>query len=204
MTLPPFSPKCFTASCVVSSVPRTFRLKCRSKFSLVTSSSGRERVNARVVHQDVQRAERLPRLGEEAHDVLLLADVALHGDGFAPGGGDLRHGAVRTLAAGGVVDDDGGAIGGELLGDAGPDALRGSGDDGDFSFEFFHDGFFPLRQPGRDSFGRTSDSGGYLCNVQYTYTASTSSVKRLYCTNRYENPTSRTRTAPRLRHRASA
>ena len=65
-----------------------------------------------------------------------LGDVGLHGDGLASGGGDLRDDLVGAGLAGGVVDDDRRAFGGEVLGDGGADAFGGSGDDGDFPCEF--------------------------------------------------------------------
>ncbi len=45
--------------------------------------------------------------------------------------------ALGAFFAGGVVDDDGGTCGGEILGDSGADALGCAGNDGDFSLEGF-------------------------------------------------------------------
>ena len=65
------------------------------------------------------------------------------GDGLAAGGGDGGDDGVGAGLAGGVVDDDGGAFGGERLGDGGADAFGGAGDDCDFTCELAHD-VFPL------------------------------------------------------------
>ena len=67
-----------------------------------------------------------------------LGDIALHGDGFATGGCDGGDHGVRAGLAGGVVDDDGGAFGGERLGDGGADTLGCAGDDCDFTCKFAH------------------------------------------------------------------
>ena len=90
---------------------------------------GREGVDAGVVDEDVEAAVRLFGLGEEFGDVGLPGDVALDGDGLAACGGDVGDDLVGSGLAGGVVDDDAGAGGGEGLGDAGSDALGRAGDD---------------------------------------------------------------------------
>ena len=94
-----------------------------------------ELVDARVVDQDVEPAERLLRLGEQAEDVGGIGHVRLHGDRLAPLGGDLGHDAVRAFLAGGVVDDHGRPRLGQVFRDGGTDALGRAGDDGDLARE---------------------------------------------------------------------
>jgi len=84
----------------------------------------RELVDAGIVHQNVQLARRLFWfLREEADDVGCLRDVGLHGDGFAALGGDLLHDAIGAFLAGGVIDDDGGALSGKRDGDRRADSF---------------------------------------------------------------------------------
>ena len=59
-----------------------------------------ELVDAGVVDEDVELAERLLRLGEEPPDVGLLGDVGLHGDGLAALASDLGDDAVGPFLAG--------------------------------------------------------------------------------------------------------
>ena len=73
-----------------------------------------------------------------------LRDVAPNGDGFAAGGGDGGDDGLGAGLAGGVIDDDGCAFGGEGLCDGGADALGGAGDDRDFTCELAHIVFFSL------------------------------------------------------------
>src|SRR5271168_1865267 len=89
-----------------------------------------ERVDSGVVHQNVYVAVSLLCFGEEAGDIGLLGDVALYGDGFAAFAGDVGDDFVRACLAGGIVDDYGGAFGGERLGYRCADAFRGAGYDG--------------------------------------------------------------------------
>ena len=92
-----------------------------------------ELVDSRVVHQHIELAVRLFRLGEEPLDVGLLADVGLHGDGFAALGPDVGDHLVRALFAAGVIDHYLRALGGEMLRDRRPDAFGCAGDDGDLA-----------------------------------------------------------------------
>jgi hypothetical protein len=48
-----------------------------------------ELIDAGVVDEDVKPAERFLRLGKEALNVVLIGDVRLDGDGFAPLANDL-------------------------------------------------------------------------------------------------------------------
>jgi hypothetical protein len=88
-----------------------------------------ELVDAGVVDQDVETAERLLGLGEQAVDLLRLRHVGLDGDGSAALARDVGDDAIAALLAGGVVDDDGGARLGQMPGDSGPDPLGSPGDD---------------------------------------------------------------------------
>ncbi|CAB4924196.1 unannotated protein [freshwater metagenome] len=88
--------------------------------------------DAGVVDQHVQPAE----LGDGAVDQRLggLAGPDGHdlGDGAAPVGGDRVDGGLRDLGVH-VVDHDGGAAAGQLLGVGEAEAPAGSGDDGDLA-----------------------------------------------------------------------
>ena len=98
----------------------------------------RHLVDAGVVDQDVEMAVSLDGGVDDGLGVGGLGDVALDGDGLAAGGGDGLDDLVGAGLAGGVVDDDGRAVGGQRLGDGGADALGGAGDDGDFSGKLAH------------------------------------------------------------------
>ena len=83
----------------------------------------RERLlDAGVVDEQIQAAESLPRLAERPDDVSLGGDVHRHG--HRPPAGALDP-IDHSLGLGGVaqvVDRDGRAVGGELVGDALADA----------------------------------------------------------------------------------
>src|SRR5688572_1619261 len=98
----------------------------------------REPVDTRVVDQDVEPAELLDRRVDNGLRIGLLGDVAANGDRLAAGGGDAGDNGLGALLAGGIVDDDGRAFGGEGRGDGGADALGCAGDEGDFSGELAH------------------------------------------------------------------
>src|SRR4029453_1754940 len=97
-----------------------------------------ELVDARVVDQDVETTEGLPRLGEEPIDLLLLRHVGLHRDGLTTTASDVGDHAVGTLLAGGIVDDDGGAGLGPMPGGGGADPPGGPGDVGHLVAELAH------------------------------------------------------------------
>jgi len=94
-----------------------------------------ELVDARVVHQDVEPAERRLRLREQAADVRLLREVRLHRDRLTAGPLDLRHNLVGAGLARRVVHHHRRTLRGELLRDLGSDALRRAGDHGDLPGE---------------------------------------------------------------------
>ena len=95
-----------------------------------------ELIDAGVVDQDVEPAEGFFGFGEETADVGLIGEVGLHGDGLAAVALDLTHNAVGTVLARAVVDDDGGALGGEVQRDRGADPLGRPRDHRDLSFQF--------------------------------------------------------------------
>jgi hypothetical protein len=72
-----------------------------------------ELVDAGVVDEDVEVAELLDSCVDDALSPGGLRDIATDGDGFATRGGDGRNHLIRTSLAGGIVDDDGGALSGE-------------------------------------------------------------------------------------------
>ena len=90
-----------------------------------------------VAHDDVDLAEVLLGLLEQALDFGGLADVGLDGDGFGAGARllDELDDLVGRLFAVGVVDDDAGATAAELNGAATTDTTAGTGDEGDLSME---------------------------------------------------------------------
>lgn len=94
-------------------------------------------LGAGVAHDDVDLAEVLLGLLEQALDFGGLADVGLDGDGFGAGAGllDELDDLVGRLFAVGVVDDDAGATAAELNGAATTDTTAGTGDEGDLSME---------------------------------------------------------------------
>ena len=144
MMEPPSGPISLTASWVVSSRPRTLRSNCLWKCSGVMAAEGLEVVDAGVVDEDVELAEGVLGLGEEAGDVGGFGDVCLHGDGLAALGLDVGDDGVGAGLAAGVVDDDRGALGGEMLGDGGTDALGGACDHCDFACKIAHRIPFPF------------------------------------------------------------
>ena len=109
---------------------------------------GEELLDAGVVDEDVEVAEVLDGCVDEALSLSGLRDIATDGDGFATGGCDGGDHIVRTSLAGGVVDDDGGALRGERFGDGGSDTLGCAGDDCDFTCELAHI-YIPLSLPSR-------------------------------------------------------
>ncbi len=99
-----------------------------------------------VVDQDVETAEGVDRLLHHRRGLLEVGDVGAVGDGLAAERLDLGDDLVRDLGgralAGArgaeVVDDDLGALAGELERVRAADAPAGAGDDRDASFEQGH------------------------------------------------------------------
>ncbi len=109
-------------------------------------------------------------LGEKPDDVLRLADVPLHGDGLAAGLGDLGDGLVGALAAGGVVDDHGRALGGQFLAMPAPMPLEAPVTTATFPVSLLI--CWIGCGPGGD-FGHEKRGRAYFCIFRYRYTRST-------------------------------
>src|SRR2546422_498413 len=75
-----------------------------------------------------------PGLGEETFDVVGPRDVRLNGDRRASFFADAPDDGVGPRLAGGVVDNYGGSLRRQMLGDRGADALGSPCHDCDFSF----------------------------------------------------------------------
>src|SRR5690606_39453127 len=97
-----------------------------------------ELVDAGVVHHDVQPPEAVDGRLDQRFDLGLVADVRRHGHGRAAGRFDVGDHLVRAVLVGGVIDHDLRAVGGETAGNAGADALGGTGHEGDFVFQLVH------------------------------------------------------------------
>ena len=98
----------------------------------------RELVDPGIVDQHVEPAELRHRGLDPGLRLRGLGDVALDRDRPAAGGGDRRDDGVRPALARRVVDHDRRAVLRQRLGDRGADALRSTGDDGDFALELGH------------------------------------------------------------------
>jgi hypothetical protein len=88
-------------------------------------------VDACVVDQDVELAERGLRFGEHTVTVRLLRDVRLNLDCLPAAAGYFGDYLVCARLAGGVVDDHGSAFGREIYGDGCSDAFGCACDDSD-------------------------------------------------------------------------
>src|SRR5690348_9790574 len=97
------------------------------EFSLGYRLEWREFVNAGIVDQHVEAAERRLGLCEQPLDVGRFRDVAMKRDRLAALGGNFGYDLVSSALARSVVHHYGGAFGGELPGDACADAFRGAG-----------------------------------------------------------------------------
>ena len=133
MMLPPFGPKCLTASLIARIVPSTLVLNSRWNSSSVICSNIQELIDAGVVHQDVDRAKSPLGVIEHSLHVGSLGDVALHRDGFAASGGNVCNDAMGSVLGRRVVHYDGGACRAQAPGEAGADTLRRAGDDSHFA-----------------------------------------------------------------------
>ena len=92
---------------------------------------------AGVVDQDVEPAESLEGLGEEAIDVFLLRDVGMDAEDVMAGGLHFGGGLFDGV---GLQADDGefGAGGGEAIGDDAAQAAGAAGDENDFVLPVIH------------------------------------------------------------------
>ena len=102
------------------------------------ASIGAELVDARVVDKDVETTEVFDGSVDEAFGFRSLGYVSADGDGLATCLGDCANDGIGTGLARCVVDDDGGAFGGERFSNGGSDSLGSAGDDCDFSCELAH------------------------------------------------------------------
>ena len=97
-----------------------------------------ELVEARVVDEDVELAERFLCFGKKTLNILGLGNIGLDGDSLPLLLGDALDDGIRSGLAAGVVDDDGCALGRQVLGNRGADSLGSPGDNGDFSLQPVH------------------------------------------------------------------
>ncbi len=91
--------------------------------------AGRRLLDSGVVHQDIQRAERLERPGKHGLHLVFLGNIRLNGQMFPSGVGLLRLRArlLGLFGAAAIIDGDVGALFGEPDRDGLPDARRRSG-----------------------------------------------------------------------------
>src|SRR2546422_909049 len=83
----------------------------RLRFELLAKVLGRhvfqrrELIDPGVVDEDVERAERLPGLREQAPNLRFLRDIGLYGERLAAVLSNLGHDTIGTFSTGGKVDD---------------------------------------------------------------------------------------------------
>ena len=80
-------------------------------------------VDAGVVNEDIELAEGLLGFGKETFNVHLPSYVCPHCDRFSALFCNFVHDTIRSLLAGGIVNDHCGTFGSEMFGDRSPDAL---------------------------------------------------------------------------------
>ena len=97
-----------------------------------------ERVDAGVVHNDIEAVERLVQRRKDALDVGRFRNVALNRRRPSAGGHDRTDVCIRGGRVGDVVDAHRGSGRGEGTCDGGADAFRGAGDEGDFTCKIIH------------------------------------------------------------------
>ena len=102
-------------------------------------------VDTCVVDQNIESAECFLRLREEALDLRLFCYVGLHSNGLSTVACNLVDHAVGPLFAGGVVDDHGGALGCQMLGNSGADSLGCSRHHCNFICKFLRHEISPVR-----------------------------------------------------------
>ena len=89
---------------------------------------------ARIVHEDVERAEMRDHRVDEAFEIGLLHHVARDEDGPVASAQFFEH--FRALLGIAGEQRDLAAFGQKRLGDPAPHARRAAGDRGDFAFQF--------------------------------------------------------------------
>src|SRR5262245_26098244 len=98
----------------------------------------REIVDSGIVHQDINLAKSFLGFRKKVLNLRLLRDIGLHRDSFAAAASNVGHYTVCTSFAGGIVDDHGRTLGGQVFSNGSSDALRGTGYDGYFVLKFAH------------------------------------------------------------------
>src|SRR5207244_2671052 len=106
---------------------------------------GQKLVDAGVVDQDIEPAECLLRLGKQTLDLCRLREIGLHGDCLAPAVRNLGNDAVGVRFARSIVDNNGRALGRQMLGDGGADPLGRASHNRDFVLKLAHL-FSPLHE----------------------------------------------------------
>ena len=96
---------------------------------------GRARLDPGVVDHDVDAAELLDGGGDQPLQVGDFAHVSLYPDRLVSQRADLFLQRLGRFGMRDVVDDDVGALLGELQHDGQTDAAVAAGDDGDFAFQ---------------------------------------------------------------------
>lgn len=86
-------------------------------------------VDARVVHQDIESAELLPRCGDGPLDIRLASDIAAHEEDARVGAAERRLHSLSALLVD-VEQGDTSPFVVELLDDSAANALRAAGDHG--------------------------------------------------------------------------
>jgi hypothetical protein len=93
-------------------------------------------LDAGVIDEDIEAAELFHDRGEHGFHFGGDADVALDDDGGDAHGADFDSRGFGAFLVRVVVDDDVGAVAGELERDSFANAFASSGDEGDFAVEF--------------------------------------------------------------------
>ncbi len=137
--LPPSGPKYFAASWDGEDQAEHVEIEQLVEVLFRDALDRGKLVNPRVVDQDVEPAECLVRLGEETTNIGLFRDVGLDRDGPAAVFENLGNDSVSSVLARGVIDDDGCALGRQMLGDRCADSLGCARNDRDLVLKFAHD-----------------------------------------------------------------
>jgi hypothetical protein len=96
----------------------TMRAWAMRKFKRFAGHTRQKVIDAGIVDQNVQPAERLLRLCEDFFHIRRLCDIAAHGDRFAALGINVRNDTISAVLARGIVDDDRRAFRREPFGDS--------------------------------------------------------------------------------------
>src|SRR3954454_13691013 len=104
--------------------PQYVRVELSVKLVLCDFGEWCKLINTRIVDENVQPAECLDGLGENATHVGRGRHISLDCDGLAAFALDLRHDTLGAVLTRGVVHDNGCAFLSQSLRNARPDALR--------------------------------------------------------------------------------